>query len=74
MQSGQKTGSVYKRIRVMESESEGESPVKKAVLELDPATKERRLRNMIQMFPDISTLVCSKDFIIFLFYYIYIVA
>lgn len=65
-----KNATVYKRIRVVESESEGESPMKKVVLELDSATKERRLKNMVHMFPDISALVRWK--ITYLFIYCYL--
>lgn len=50
----------YKRIRMNESESETETfPVKKVAVELDSLTKERRFRNMTQMFPDISLLVIN---------------
>lgn len=51
---------VYKRIRLPDSDSDDPaSPAKKAALqvELTPAIKERRFRNMLEMFPDISPLV-----------------
>ncbi|XP_077298015.1 SWI/SNF-related, matrix-associated actin-dependent regulator of chromatin, subfamily a, containing DEAD/H box 1 isoform X2 [Arctopsyche grandis] len=58
---GKTAPTVYKRIRVVESESETEtSPVKKVAIELDSATKERRFRNMTQMFPDISLLIVKS--------------
>ncbi|XP_072949554.1 SWI/SNF-related matrix-associated actin-dependent regulator of chromatin subfamily A containing DEAD/H box 1 homolog [Epargyreus clarus] len=47
---------VYKRIRIPDSDSDDSaSPAKKpGFIELTPAVKERRFRNMIEMFPDIS--------------------
>lgn len=50
----------YKRIRVPDSDSDdAQSPAKRpATVELTTAVKERRFRNMVEMFPDISTLVC----------------
>lgn len=49
---------VYKRIRIQDSDSDDSaSPAKKPVVELTTAVKERRFRNMLEMFPDISPLV-----------------
>ncbi|CAH0585486.1 unnamed protein product [Chrysodeixis includens] len=50
---------VYKRIRIQDSDSDdAASPAKKpaVAVELTPAVKERRFRNMIEMFPDISPI------------------
>lgn len=61
---------VYKRIRVQDSDSDDNpTPVKKPtpnaapsligqkVVELTTVVKERRFRNMLEMFPDISPMV-----------------
>ena len=53
---------VYKRIRVQSSDSDdAATPAKKpaVTVELTTAVKERRLRNMIDMFPDIPPMVSS---------------
>lgn len=53
----------YKRIRVVDSSSESESsspPKKVTTVELTGAIKERRYRNMVEMFPDISTLIVKN--------------
>lgn len=57
---------VYKRIRVQSSDSDdAATPAKKpipqpaAAVELTTAVKERRFRNMLQMFPDISPMVSA---------------
>lgn len=52
---------VYKRIRIQDSDSDDNpSPAKKVVVELTTAVKERRFRNMLEMFPDISPLVSLR--------------
>lgn len=61
---------VYKRIRIQDSDSDDNpTPVKKPtpnvapsligqkVVELTTAVKERRFRNMLEMFPEISPMV-----------------
>lgn len=49
---------VYKRIRIQDSDSDDAgTPQKKPVLELTNAVKERRFRNMEEMFPDLPSLV-----------------
>ncbi|CAG9786923.1 unnamed protein product [Diatraea saccharalis] len=56
---------VYKRIRVQDSDSDdAASPVKKvAVVELTTAVKERRFRNMLEMFPDISPMFVKNTLV-----------
>ncbi|XP_012553424.1 SWI/SNF-related matrix-associated actin-dependent regulator of chromatin subfamily A containing DEAD/H box 1 homolog isoform X2 [Bombyx mandarina] len=57
---------VYKRIRLPDSDSDDPaSPAKKAALqvELTPAIKERRFRNMLEMFPDISPLLVKNKLV-----------
>lgn len=55
---------VYKRIRILDSDSDDSaSPAKKAAgnpTELTTAVKERRFRNMLEMFPEISPMVGFK--------------
>lgn len=56
---------VYKRIRLQDSDSDDAgSPAKKVApapisppVELTTSVRERRFRNMVQMFPDISPIV-----------------
>lgn len=53
---------VYKRIRLQDSDSDdAASPAKKptVTVELTTAVKERRFRNMLEMFPDISPIVSN---------------
>lgn len=53
---------VYKRIRVHSSDSDdAPTPAKKpaVAVELTTAVKERRLRNMIDMFPEVPPMVSS---------------
>lgn len=68
MPAGNQPQYVYKRIRPMDSDSDdtAASPAKKptAVAELTTSVKERRFRNMSEMFPDISPMVRT-----FLFFY-----
>ncbi|CAG4982849.1 unnamed protein product [Colias eurytheme] len=56
---------VYKRIRVMSSDSDDAgTPAKKpATVELTTAVKERRFRNMLEMFPDISPLFVKNTLV-----------
>ncbi|XP_034832478.1 SWI/SNF-related matrix-associated actin-dependent regulator of chromatin subfamily A containing DEAD/H box 1 homolog [Maniola hyperantus] len=56
---------VYKRIRVQDSDSDESTPAKKqvAVVELTTAVKERRFRNMMEMFPDISPLLVKTTLV-----------
>ncbi|XP_048478560.1 SWI/SNF-related matrix-associated actin-dependent regulator of chromatin subfamily A containing DEAD/H box 1 homolog isoform X1 [Plutella xylostella] len=58
---------VYKRIRVPDSDSDDtSSPAKKpgtAVVELTTAVKERRFRNMSEMFPDISPMFIKNTLV-----------
>ncbi|CAK1551300.1 unnamed protein product [Leptosia nina] len=55
---------VYKRIRVMDSDSdEAASPAKRPTMELTTAVKERRFRNMIEMFPEISPLFVKNTLV-----------
>ncbi|KAJ0176428.1 hypothetical protein K1T71_007607 [Dendrolimus kikuchii] len=55
---------VYKRIRLPESDSDdSSSPMKKVAVnnvELTTAVKERRFRNMLEMFPDISPILVKN--------------
>lgn len=59
---------VYKRIRLPNSDSDdAATPSKKVApappsptLELTTSVKERRFRNMVEMFPDISPIVSIK--------------
>lgn len=57
--NGIPTSSVYKRIRVPDSDSDdtNPTPVKKQTIEITTAVKERRFRNMTEMFPDVSPIV-----------------
>lgn len=57
---------VYKRIRILSSDSDDSTPQKKPALQATPisppteittAVKERRFRNMVEMFPDLSPIV-----------------
>ncbi|XP_045498279.1 SWI/SNF-related matrix-associated actin-dependent regulator of chromatin subfamily A containing DEAD/H box 1 homolog [Colias croceus] len=56
---------VYKRIRVLDSDSDDAgTPAKKpATVELTTAVKERRFRNMLEMFPDISPLFVKNTLV-----------
>ncbi|VVC90846.1 unnamed protein product [Leptidea sinapis] len=55
---------VYKRIRVMDSDSDdAASPAKKVTVELTTAVKERRFRNMLEMFPDITPLFVKNTLV-----------
>ncbi|XP_052741588.1 SWI/SNF-related matrix-associated actin-dependent regulator of chromatin subfamily A containing DEAD/H box 1 homolog [Bicyclus anynana] len=56
---------VYKRIRILDSDSDDSSPAKKPaqVVELTTAVKERRFRNMMEMFPDISPLFVKSTLV-----------
>ncbi|CAG9561675.1 unnamed protein product [Danaus chrysippus] len=55
---------VYKRIRIQDSDSDDNpSPAKKVVVELTTAVKERRFRNMLEMFPDISPLFVKNTLV-----------
>ncbi|CAH0715307.1 unnamed protein product, partial [Brenthis ino] len=55
---------VYKRIRIQDSDSDDPaSPAKKPVVELTTAVKERRFRNMLEMFPDISPLFIKNTLV-----------
>lgn len=56
---------VYKRIRLPDSDSDDSAtPAKKATVtvELTTSVKERRFRNMLQMFPDIAPMVSVLSF------------
>ncbi|XP_038220736.1 SWI/SNF-related matrix-associated actin-dependent regulator of chromatin subfamily A containing DEAD/H box 1 homolog [Zerene cesonia] len=64
--SSQTSGQVvYKRIRVLDSDSDDAgTPAKKpATVELTTAIKERRFRNMLEMFPDISPLFVKNTLV-----------
>lgn len=57
---------VYKRIRLPDSDSDDSTPAKKVAqappsppVQLTTNVKERRFRNMVEMFPDISPIVSS---------------
>ncbi|XP_068633292.1 SWI/SNF-related matrix-associated actin-dependent regulator of chromatin subfamily A containing DEAD/H box 1 homolog [Battus philenor] len=58
---------VYKRIRVLDSDSdESASPAKRAVgnqVEITTAVKERRFRNMLEMFPEITPMFIKKTLV-----------
>ncbi|CAH0398191.1 unnamed protein product [Chilo suppressalis] len=55
---------VYKRIRIQDSDSDdAASPAKKPVVELTTAVKERRFRNMLEMFPDISPMFVKNTLV-----------
>ncbi|CAG4959102.1 unnamed protein product [Parnassius apollo] len=58
---------VYKRIRVLDSDSDDSaSPAKKPVnkpVELTTAVKERRFRNMLEMFPEISPMLIKNTLV-----------
>lgn len=57
---------VYKRIRLQDSDSDdAASPAKKptVTVELTTAVKERRFRNMLEMFPDISPIFVKNTLI-----------
>ncbi|XP_046965770.1 SWI/SNF-related matrix-associated actin-dependent regulator of chromatin subfamily A containing DEAD/H box 1 homolog [Vanessa cardui] len=55
---------VYKRIRIQDSDSDDSaSPAKKPIVELTTAVKERRFRNMLEMFPDISPLFVKNTLV-----------
>ncbi|XP_028159639.1 SWI/SNF-related matrix-associated actin-dependent regulator of chromatin subfamily A containing DEAD/H box 1 homolog [Ostrinia furnacalis] len=56
---------VYKRIRIQDSDSDdAPTPVKKpAVMELTTAVKERRFRNMLEMFPDLPPVLVKNTLV-----------
>lgn len=55
---------VYKRIRIQDSDSDDTmSPAKKQAIELTTAVKERRFRNMIEMFPDLSPMLIKNTLV-----------
>ncbi|XP_045536479.1 SWI/SNF-related matrix-associated actin-dependent regulator of chromatin subfamily A containing DEAD/H box 1 homolog [Papilio machaon] len=58
---------VYKRIRILDSDSDDSaSPAKKPAtsqVELTTAVKERRFRNMLEMFPEISPMLIKNTLV-----------
>ncbi|XP_013145747.1 PREDICTED: SWI/SNF-related matrix-associated actin-dependent regulator of chromatin subfamily A containing DEAD/H box 1 homolog isoform X2 [Papilio polytes] len=58
---------VYKRIRILDSDSDDSpSPAKKpatAQVELTTGVKERRFRNMLEMFPEISPMLIKNTLV-----------